>query len=792
MEIPTNTHDLRLPAWGPYTKRYIGVSHIPDVQRGLRFDLSVFPGYYRRRVDVPNVMWESGYHPWEAAPDLSYFSHRHELEWQDQVYCDVSFSYLSENERLIRCECVNNTDLPQNLVMHYMASLSFPPLRAYTQDPLLPAIVHLPEGGLWVDALDYADLRYAQPRPTDNLVADGQWRGEIRRNGFVNGSGIGAGLGRDSGDTVEYRFSVPASIPEAMLLVRYGLPAGETVSFSMQGIASGEISLPGGAGVLQAAVPVGDLAAGEQTLKLTSRGGAAVEQTLKLTSRGGAAVELDGFALFSAQGEAPQFEQMAWDPNPQIIPGPLPSSLLLKYRHLDNYYGLFWDYEPFEVREFLNDELDRYMRHTVHHHTTSVFRGNGQGHFANVFMRPIPLPVESSRVLYGLVCSGERTAVEASIKRFAAEPAQRDAAYQAARAQVVKLESGEMGERYLSSQERMAATALTNVVYPVYTKRQYIRHNTPGRWWDCLYTWDSGFIGLGLLELDQQRAIDCLNAYMTEPGDPQAAFIHHGSPVPVQFYLFQELMNRTQSPELLAHFYPRLRQYHRFLCGRYGSSTTRTLKSGLIRTWDYFYNSGGWDDYPPQVHVHREGLESSVTPASNTAHAIRTAKILRLAATALGETADFAEYDADITQLSEALQRFSWDEGAGYFSYVRHDEEGQPAGVLRHESGINYNMGLDGAYPLVAGVCTAAQRERLIGHLMTEGRMWSRIGLSTVDQTAPYFRIDGYWNGAVWMPHQWFFWRALLDAGQARARLSHRQGSARSLEERGGGLLQLL
>jgi len=57
-------HDLRLSAWGPYTKRYIGASHVPDVAAGLRFDLSVFSGLYRRAVNIPNVMWESGYHPW--------------------------------------------------------------------------------------------------------------------------------------------------------------------------------------------------------------------------------------------------------------------------------------------------------------------------------------------------------------------------------------------------------------------------------------------------------------------------------------------------------------------------------------------------------------------------------------------------------------------------------------------------------------------------------------------------------------------------------------------------------
>ena len=90
-QLLRSSHDLRLPDWGPYTKKYHGISHIPDPKLGLRFDLSVFPGFYRRQVLVPNAKWESGYHPWEAAPDLSYYSHRYELEWKDQVYCDVSF-----------------------------------------------------------------------------------------------------------------------------------------------------------------------------------------------------------------------------------------------------------------------------------------------------------------------------------------------------------------------------------------------------------------------------------------------------------------------------------------------------------------------------------------------------------------------------------------------------------------------------------------------------------------------------------------------------------------------------
>ena len=70
MSIPYQTHNLTLPEFGPYTKRYSGISHVPAANKGFRFDLAVFPGLYRRRVDVPNVRFESGFHPWRADAQL--------------------------------------------------------------------------------------------------------------------------------------------------------------------------------------------------------------------------------------------------------------------------------------------------------------------------------------------------------------------------------------------------------------------------------------------------------------------------------------------------------------------------------------------------------------------------------------------------------------------------------------------------------------------------------------------------------------------------------------------------
>lgn len=757
MPNPTKRHDPRLPAWGPYTKRYTGLSHIPDARQGLRFDIGMLPGYYRRKMLVPNAKWESDHHPWEAAPDLSYYAYRFELEWKDQVFMDLSVSALSENARLIRAELVNNTALDQNLSLNLVAYMNFPPVRSYSDEPLLPARVDLPDGALWVDALDYSDLRFATPRPTDNLVYDGHLRGEVRQHGFVNGSAVGMGFGREAGDRLEYRVSLAQPMPDAHMLLRCRLEAeGETV-LRLDGPVETRITLAGGEAFDLQDISLGDMPAGEVPITLTAEGGQGVL--------------LDGFVL--APGRIVSevaFSEHTWSPRPEVLPGPRAQSLLLKYDDSDVYYGLAWNCEDYVLREIFNDELDSFFRHRVHEHVSRVLRGPGEGHFTNIFLRPLHLLPESSRVIYSLACAGTRGDVEAELARFPFEPQPLDEAYRAARARAAAMPASQSGEPYRFSQERMAATTLLNVVYPVYTRRTYIRHFTPGKWWDCLYTWDSGFVGLGLLEIDIERAVDALDAYVTDPGDEHAAFLHHGSFVPVQMYLWKELWNRTQDRALLEYFYPRLRQYYDFYAGRAGSSTTRALRSNLLKTWDYFYNSGGWDDYPPQVYVHRNGLTQSTAPCVNTAHAIRSARILRATALALGAGGDLARYDDDIEAFTQALQQHAWDEQAGTFSYVVHDEDGRPARHLYYEQdgvSANFNLGMDGASPLYAGICTPQQEERLVNRLFSPDHMWTRVGLSTVDQAAPYYRKDGYWNGAVWMPHQLFFWKGLLDLDRA-------------------------
>ncbi|MDO9084835.1 MAG: trehalase family glycosidase [Anaerolineaceae bacterium] len=748
------SHDLSLPAWGPYSKKYNGISHIPDIARGIRFDLSVFPGYYRHRVNVPHTQWESGYHPWEAAPGLDFFSYRYDLEWKDQVYCDVAFFPWSGDEksaRLVRCEFVNNTSQVQHTVLHYMAYLDFPPLRAYSEEAVIPADMHLPPGAIWIDALDYNDLQYATTRPSDTLVYEGWLRGEVRNHGFVNGTGIGENFGVEAGDKVCYSRSIQDALADGLMLVRYRA-AAKQVAFTTYGLPNPVLTFAQSEDFALVPIALGAVPAGDFTFELISQGGAALE--------------LDGFVLLEAgkQGQV-HFSPHRWNPMPASQSGPKQNTLLLEYLETPVTYGLAWGGKYSEVRQFFSSEIDRSLPYYVTDHVKKVITTDGGGHFTNIFIRPVIVESHSQVVLYGLVCQGEEARVREMLRDFDPNSHDLEIAYHNARKMVVNLPTNPSGQTYLFSLERMAATLLTNVIYPLYTQRSYIRHFTPGKRWDCLYTWDSGFISLGLLHIDLTRAIDCLNAYTTPPGDTQAAFLHHGSPVPVQIYAFQELWNRTQSRELLEYFYPRLRQFYLFLAGRLGSSTTRSLQSNLLKTWDYFYNSAGWDDYPPQVFVHQNQLENRTTPVVTTAHAIRTAKILQQAARALHLPEDDDDYQTDIDAFTSALQRYAWDADAAVFSYVIHDASGHPAQILRHENGENFNLGLDGISPLFAGICNPEQEQRMIERMTSSAHMWSPIGLVSVDQNASYYRTDGYWNGAVWFPYQWFLWKALLDLG---------------------------
>ena len=417
----------------------------------------------------------------------------------------------------------------------------------------------------------------------------------------------------------------------------------------------------------------------------------------------------------------------------------------VRYPEVDASYGLVWEYPFSEVRQWRCAKLEQLMPRKVHDHVFKDLKGDGKGHYTANFLRPVVLRPHSDTTVLQMIFRGERIPGLAGL----------DSA---------SLSDGpETASSVLPAGVRLLqATLLTNVVYPIDAYGEPIRHFCPGKNWNSLYTWDCGFIGWAMGEIDPSRAYEIIRQYTTAP-EEEAPFVHHGTPLATQIFAIGDVWERGGSDEgRLREIYPRLKRFYDYMTG-----PRFRKKSGLLETWNIFYNSGGWDDYPPQWTLRpQKELRSRTTPMVSVSYYIRCAKILRLIASHLGMKADVKQFDKDISAMSRAVREFAWDAASGYFGYVVHDADGNASGLYRTPEGVNFDMGLDGVTPLVAGITDEGQTEALLGHIFTEGELWTRYGITAVDRRAPYYRIDGYWNGTVWMPHQMILWKTMLDLGK--------------------------
>ena len=175
----------KMPVWGPYSKKYMGISRVVDSlpQSGARFDFSVHPTVWNSSVPVPNVTFPSNYHLWHCNGDYSFYSYRYELMWKDMIYCDVSFSKISGKAYLMRCEFFNNTDLKQNCILNAYSAMEFP-------KPLY-CDATLPKKCIFKSANDYVKYSYANPRPWDTENPDGMHKGQFSDYRFTGGFGLG-------------------------------------------------------------------------------------------------------------------------------------------------------------------------------------------------------------------------------------------------------------------------------------------------------------------------------------------------------------------------------------------------------------------------------------------------------------------------------------------------------------------------------------------------------------------------------------------------------------------------
>lgn len=444
--------------------------------------------------------------------------------------------------------------------------------------------------------------------------------------------------------------------------------------------------------------------------------------------------------------------------NPELTTGQ--GEYIVQYPEVELAYGVAWNYGLSETRQFWTKKMEDLMHRKVHDHVFKNLKGDLKGHYTANFLRPIQLKAQQDTTILQIIVCGTKEEVASQLNSFHKEGLDL-ALVSEARSQIKEEVIPANGTKYAFGKQMLQATLLTNVVYPIDALGSPIRHFCPGKNWNSLYTWDCGFIGWAMSEIDPGRGYEIIRQYTTTP-EEEAPFLRHGTPLATQILAIGDVWKNGGSDEATLHeIYPRLKRFYEFMTG------PRFIKaSGLLETWNIFYNSGGWDDYPAQWSIRpQKQLRAHTSPMVSTSYYIRCAKILRLMASHLSLKADVKEYDKDIATMSKGILDNAWDPECGYFGYVIHNDAYEPIGLYRTPQGVNYNMGLDGVTPLVAGITTPEQQEILLGHIFTKGELWSDCGITAVDQTAPYYSVDGYWNGTVWMPHQMILWKTMLDLG---------------------------
>ena len=753
MSKVTEKMNKHLGKWGPYSKKYSGISRIIDhnIEGGVRFDCVVSPAIENADSRVPNVTVPTGVHPWEAKADYSFYSYRYDLEWKDKVYADVSFTKLDDESVLVRTEFVNNTDIKQICLLNLFSAIEYPYI--YRSD------LSLPEKHIFIKALDYETLEYNTPRPWDKQVIDGMKKGEIFEELFTQHRGLGdrdnnryilpkySKLGEEAGDRITYKIEGIEKFKNPELQIIYNsvgrndsewLINGEKVTFK-------NWSYP-----KWFAMPFND-------------------DKLELVSCGTGAIEFDFICIVEKEdGENVYLSKKRNSFYPKVEETDDNGKLVsYKYNGVDDKFYVKTFNPSTRCRDFNTGCLEDSPTARISQPDESfqnmleTFSGSfsekhsDDGFYHNTVVHTLYVEPRSTHVEYAVLSYGETE--YKTVEEY-------EKIYEKAYNSLEKFDLNLAGKTYEFSNKILRATVFQNTVYPLYRNGEYIIHHTPGKRWDSFYTWDSGFIGLDMIEFAPSIADYILETYLSD--NDQWAFLLHGSPVPVHIYQYLEMLKKANDKTELLKYYDRVKMFYDFLAGKINGSTTTKFKSGLTTTFDYFYNCSGMDDLPPQKAMYAENKQKYMTPVISSSQVIRCAKILYMVADLLGYEDHKTTYLQDIERVSTALQKYSWDEDSGYFSYVIHDENGEAKEQYRNENGENLNKTMDGIYPIIAGAVTEDQKARILSHLKSDDEMFSPVGISAVDKTASYYITNGYWNGNVWLSHQWFVWKTMLDLGE--------------------------
>ncbi len=761
-----STGNLNINAtWGPFSPAYFGISKILDRNSGSMLDTALFAGrrspecvvlpdnafdYAQNvksgdRTAVPRVV------PENVSPDYSSFSLRYFLDYPEGDTALAQFT--AEDDRIAQCELTFANS--SNETREYFFGLG---LFAADASRKVRLRKHLRSG--WIAGRNYQDIQAYQ-----KVFGIGARQCLTRVfNWGVEDQVLAQAFGGWAGDRVTYRKKLHSEIKNAYMYFRYVKYGSKDHSwkltingkeFIFRFPRTWEI-LGGGWGKNRDTyeewkllrLHVGELPPGNTELELAPIDPPGNDQ---------ARIWLDGMLIH--EGLLPEDAGKEELLPASFVDMPLSNDAGIELQQKKMHQADFWIKIPGEPeRKFSlttgnsefnaetgNNSLLDVLRKSYSLPEAKVVRAGNCGSWGMLRSDFIEVPPESEKTIsFYLRISGEVAGSEKQehgIERTVPGPSTR--------------------KPFAEMTSAMQNLLLFNVNYPFSITGVNSHYLVPAKYFPIPYSWDGGFISLGLAFYEPDLALRQVKYFLADE-DCDFPFVYCGSPVPTQIYALWEIYQNTSDISALAETFPGMKKMYEFFLGRTPGSAVNAFGDGFLTTYRYCYNLG-IDDHPVQRWAEENGItENGLYSIILMTQILRYAKIMRNIAFLLGQTDDVEQYTKDILLLTNNIETKMWDEESGLYGWLYRNHGGglEPAIVGKCAGDRSACTFL----PLFAGL--ESHKESLLRLLGDQERFLTPHGISSVDMQAPYFNPDGYWNGGIWPVMNWYIWRGLLESGE--------------------------
>lgn len=279
-----------------------------------------------------------------------------------------------------------------------------------------------------------------------------------------------------------------------------------------------------------------------------------------------------------------------------------------------------------------------------------------------------------------------------------------------------------------------------------------------------LFCWDTYFasmmIGLDDKALAYANIMAITNA-ITESGFIPNCYYSNGflsrdrSQPPVGSLAAWTLYERYHDKWLLEDLYPKLLSWNRWWDKNRKDQGLLCPGSSPYEKVTYFHNE--YDANTRYGSILETGLDNSPmydgVKFDNKKHLlcqndvgltslyIMDCKYMAKIATELGKDTDAKEFLSRAKAYSQALSGL-WDDSTGMF-LNRNTIDGK----------FNHRMSPTNFYPLLAGVATKKQAERMVKeHLLNTKEFWGEWVIPSCPRNDPAYKDNDYWRGRIWAP----------------------------------------